>query len=212
MVIRLNSLVLCWTNRNHIAYRELHTISKRWQHPWLYHKRQRYSGSWAVWIVLHNIKLTSCWWGKRIPFTASLIQSTNKLKNPLIFSKMIGFEWIFNWDHVIISIFSSIVPYPPGNTIKASPSSDILFFRLCMSGTTTVSQTCSPLFSSIGSGTTPITFPPFSSISFAKIPIMPTDPPPKIQTSSRFFVIVGDYHKLIVCFVQQKLLQVLNTR
>ena len=81
---------------------------------------------------------------------------------------------------LMTSVISSSVPVPPGNAIKASPSSIILVLREGMSSVTinSVSLSCCSSASRKHLGSTPVTRPPAASTLSAKSPIRPLLLPP----------------------------------
>ena len=80
----------------------------------------------------------------------------------------------------ITSVISSSVPVPPGNAIKASPSSIILVLRSVMSWVTM--SLVRPSYCTSESmknwGSTPVTSPPAVRTLWARRPIRPLREPP----------------------------------
>ena len=83
----------------------------------------------------------------------------------------------------ITSVISSSVPVPPGNAIKASPSS-IIFVFLSVISLVTISSVISSYWTSASTkncGSTPVTLPPSISTLSASSPISPVLEPPYIK-------------------------------
>lgn len=68
-------------------------------------------------------------------------------------------------------------------TLVTLTKSPIVFLRVCISGTITVSQICLLPCVNIGSGTMPLALPPLSSTLRATAPMRPPEPPPNNNTA-----------------------------